>query len=61
MRYITLFITLLLFSACQNNVEKEKDSKSDNPMDDNWGGQVYTQKLIDQGYYEGDEVTKYSN
>ena len=27
MRYITLFITLLLFSACQNNVEKEKDSK----------------------------------
>ena len=34
---------------------------SPNPMDDNWGGQVYTQKLIDQGYYEGDEVTKYSN
>jgi hypothetical protein len=24
---------------------------SDNPMDPNWGGHKYTQKLVDQGYY----------
>lgn len=29
---------------------------SPNPMDDNWGGQKYTQYLVDQGYYAGSEV-----
>lgn len=29
---------------------------SPNPMDANWGGNAFTQKLIDQGYYAGDEV-----
>jgi hypothetical protein len=28
---------------------------SPNPMDANWGGQTYTQKLVDMGYYENDE------
>ena len=29
---------------------------SDNPMDPNWGGQKYTQALVDSGYYKGNEV-----
>jgi len=29
---------------------------SDNPMDPNWGGQNYTQKLVDNGYYKDNEV-----
>lgn len=33
-----------------------KDSSSPNPMDANWGGQDYTQKLIDEGKYAGNEV-----
>jgi hypothetical protein len=31
---------------------------SPNPMDENWGGNTYTQDLIDAGYYKGDEVIK---
>lgn len=31
-------------------------SVSPNPMDVRWGGQAYTQSLIDKGYYAGDEV-----
>lgn len=30
---------------------------SPNPMDANWGGETYTQNLVDQGYYAEDEVT----
>lgn len=29
---------------------------SDNAMDPNWGGQEYTQALVDAGYYKGNEV-----
>lgn len=29
---------------------------SPNPMDDNWGGHRYTQKMLDSGYYREDEV-----
>ena len=29
---------------------------SPDPMDANWGGNAYTQSLIDQGYYKGNEV-----
>jgi hypothetical protein len=32
---------------------------SPNPMDDNWGGQKYTQSLVDSGYYSGDKVSIY--
>lgn len=31
---------------------------SPNPMDTNWGGQTYTQNLVDSGYYDDDKVTK---
>ena len=30
---------------------------SDNPMGPNWGGQEYTQALVDSGYYKGNEVS----
>lgn len=30
---------------------------SPNPMDANWGGETYTQNLVDQGYYAENEVT----
>ena len=30
--------------------------KSTNPMDVNWGGVAYTEKVIDSGAYSGDEV-----
>ena len=30
---------------------------SPNPMDPNWGGATYTQKLIDSGYYEDNNVS----
>ena len=30
---------------------------SDNPMDPNWGGQKYTQALVDANYYKGNEVS----
>jgi len=33
-------------------------SVSPNPMDANWGGQSYTKKLVDSGYYAEDYVTK---
>ena len=29
---------------------------SPNPMDPNWGGEEYTQELVDSGYYADDEV-----
>jgi len=35
-----------------------KSKTSPNPMDTNWGGQSYTQNLVDGGYYAEDEVTK---
>ena len=30
---------------------------SPNAMDDNWGGQKYTEKLVENGYYAGNEVS----
>jgi len=32
---------------------------SDNPMDPNWGGNSYTQALVDSGYYKANEVNIY--
>lgn len=40
----------------QNETE-ENLLYSPNPMDDNWGGQKYTQSLVDSGYYIGNEVS----
>jgi len=41
----------------QMNAEQENLLFSPNPMDDNWGGQKYTQSLVDSGYYAGNEVS----
>jgi len=41
--------------SMQNEAE-ENLLYSPNPMDDNWGGQKYTQSLVDSGYYAGNEV-----
>jgi hypothetical protein len=30
---------------------------SPNAMDDNWGGATYTQNLVNEGYYKGNEVS----
>jgi len=38
------------------NESEENMLYSPNPMDDNWGGQRYTQSLVDSGYYIGNEV-----
>jgi len=35
------------------------DGISPNPMDANWGGADFTQGLVDQGYYAGNEVNIY--
>lgn len=35
-----------------------KDGKTADPMTNNWGGIVFSQKLIDEGLYKGNEVTK---
>jgi hypothetical protein len=39
------------------NETEENLLYSPNPMDDNWGGQKYTQSLVDSGYYAGNEVS----
>jgi len=38
-----------------------KDAKSPNPMDTNWGGKQYTQTLVDKGAYSQDEVSIKTN
>jgi hypothetical protein len=42
-------------------MDKQQQSllSSPNPMDDNWGGSSYTQELVDEGYYKGNEVSIY--
>lgn len=36
----------------------EKMSISDNPMDPNWGGVIFSQSAVDSGKYQGSEVAK---
>ena len=38
------------------NMSQEKSNVSPNPMDTNWGGSEYTEKLVDNGYYADNEV-----
>lgn len=38
--------------------KEEKQSISDNPMDPNWGGVLFTQQSVDKGKYKENEVTK---
>jgi len=41
------------------NQQDENLLFSPDPMKDNWGGQKYTQSLVDNGYYKGNEVDIY--
>lgn len=41
-----------------NNKDKGLLISAD-PMNENWGGNLFTQKLIDKGYYSGNEVSLY--
>lgn len=43
-------------SSPKDNIKKLK-GLSANPMDPNWGGDAYTQSLIDAGKFSGDEVS----
>jgi hypothetical protein len=39
------------------NIQQQQPGQvSPDPMDPNWGGSAYTQNLIDQGVYKGNEV-----
>lgn len=39
------------------NQDQENLLHNPDPMSDNWGGADYTQKLVDTGYYKGNEVS----
>jgi hypothetical protein len=39
------------------NTQQQSLPVSPDPMDPNWGGADYTQSLVDQGYYAGNEVS----
>lgn len=39
----------------------KKSNKSDNPMDTNWGGVLYTQLAVDSGKYDENNIIKYAN
>lgn len=39
-------------------MKPETEEISDNPMDPNWGGVMYTQQLVDAGKYKDREVTR---
>jgi len=41
----------------QMNQQQQDLQFSPDPMDPNWGGAKYTQTLVDQGYYAGNEVS----
>jgi hypothetical protein len=41
------------------NINEKKLLISPDAMNDNWGGNLFTQKLIDKGYYKGNEVSMY--
>jgi len=42
------------------NYGQEMQPVSPDPMDPNWGGQAYTQKLINEGYYNANQVKVYA-
>ena len=38
------------------DMSQEQSNVSPNPMDPNWGGSEYTERLVQQGYYKDNEV-----
>jgi hypothetical protein len=52
-----------LYQGTYTEIDKIHDSTaanglSDNPLDPNWGGVLYTQQMVDSGKYEENNVTK---
>jgi hypothetical protein len=47
---------LLYTNDVKNNKNSDIIGKSANPMDPNWGGQDFTQTLVDTGFYKDNEV-----
>jgi hypothetical protein len=45
-------------SSSGTSSSSSSSSPSANPMDDNWGGVDFTEKVVQSGYYKGNEVTK---
>lgn len=45
----------------QMNVINQSKPASANPMDPNWGGKMYTNKLVEKDYYDENEVYFYEN
>jgi len=41
------------------DIKEEKAVVSPDPMQSNWGGSAYTEKLIEKGYYKDNEVVMY--
>ena len=52
-----------LYVGVYTEIDKIHDStklqgESDNPMDPNWGGVMYTQQMVDSGKYDDNNITK---
>ena len=52
-----------LYVGVYTDIDKIHDSTklqgdSDNPMDPNWGGVMYTQQMVDSGKYDDNNITK---
>jgi hypothetical protein len=43
--------------TCLDKMFSQTSGVSPNPMDSNWGGTDYTEKLVQAGYYKGNEVS----
>ena len=47
-------------STTDSSTTTGKKVLSPDPMDDNWGGAEYTESVLAQGYYKGNEVAMYT-
>ena len=45
-----------LYTPLDKMYNENQEGVSPNPMDPNWGGADYTQHLVDEGVYKGNEV-----
>lgn len=50
------FNTQAVIVGPQTALEKSFNGLSPNPMDDNWGGMDFTEKLVQSGYYKDNET-----
>jgi hypothetical protein len=59
---LTKNVLLKVPEGCPSNIDDIKplmiNGKTADPMTTNWGGPLFTQQLIDQGHYVGNEIYK---